>query len=211
MSTDDLRRATLDQITLLGHDRESVMRLATEKARQYEAGSTGPMFLRMHPDAHDRFIPEAVMTIHLPPLWLLRPCTIAAISTRISERCRSLTRKLKATSSATRPRSCGVSIPPFRARSDFLTNKIGRLQVRWFLEEDLTMSENLPAVRFINPPTLPKPFGYSQIVRVAADEQSISRGKSPSTPKTSSLATGTLPRRCARSSRTSNSPSRPLI
>jgi len=59
MSADDLRRATLDQITLLGHDRESVMRLATEKAREYEAGSTGPMFLRMHPDAHDRFIPRS--------------------------------------------------------------------------------------------------------------------------------------------------------
>ncbi len=58
MSVEDIRRVTIDQVTLLGQDREQVMRSAITKARTHLAGGSGAMVLRMHPEAHDRFIPD---------------------------------------------------------------------------------------------------------------------------------------------------------
>jgi hypothetical protein len=57
MSVEAIRRVTIDQVTLLGQDREHVMRAAIAKARTHLAGGSGAMVLRMHPEAHDRFIP----------------------------------------------------------------------------------------------------------------------------------------------------------
>jgi hypothetical protein len=58
MSVEAIRRVTIDQVTLLGQDREHVMRAAIAKARTHLAGGSGAMVLRLHPEAHDRFIPD---------------------------------------------------------------------------------------------------------------------------------------------------------